>query len=225
MWRRNWGRCLNLYALLFSIVGGLNRCDAVALSNRLRGNRDTGSFDSLSGRVDANGHRCRQRQTRRHDRHSDCTGVDWQGLQDGDLWQWEVALDRQGRDDGLCPLPNLLPLTKDLRNNRLGSLDLEQGMINRMDWDGHSLAIRTKIKVLARRVQALVANSVNSLAAARGVAHSAVLDEVLARLAVDDVIELENLDEAVIGMLLIGDSLARFANVEIRTFDTFLCIC
>jgi hypothetical protein len=90
-----------------------------------------------------------------------------------------------------------------------------------VDWDGHSLAIRTKIKVLARRVHALVANSVNSLAAARGVAHSAVLDEVLARVTVDDVIELTNLDEAVIGVLLIGDSLARFANVEIGTFDTF----
>ena len=73
-------------------------------------------------------------------------------------------------------------------------------------------------------MHALVTNSVDSLAAARGVAHSAVLDEILARLAVDDVIELTNFDEAVIGMLLIGDNLARFANVEIGTFDTFLCI-
>lgn len=73
-------------------------------------------------------------------------------------------------------------------------------------------------------MHALVADSVNSLAAARGVTHSTVLDEVLARLAVDDVIELTNLDEAVIGMLLIGDSLARLADIEIGTFDTFLCI-
>ena len=93
-----------------------------------------------------------------------------------------------------------------------------------MDWDGQSLAICTKIKVLARRVHALVADSVNSLAAARGVAHSAVLRKVPTRLAVDDVIELINLDEAVVGVLLIDDSLARFANVEIGTFDTFLCI-
>jgi hypothetical protein len=97
-------------------------------------------------------------------------------------------------------------------------------MINRVDWDGQSLAICTKIKVLARRVHALVANSMNSLAAARGVAHSTMLGEVPARLTVDDVIELRNLDEAVVGVLLIGDSLARFANVEIGTFDTFLCI-
>ena len=97
-------------------------------------------------------------------------------------------------------------------------------MINRVDWDGQSLAIRTKIKVLARRVQALVADSMNSLAATRGVTHSTMLDKVPARLAVDDIIELGNLDEAVVGVLLIGDSLARFANVEIGTFDTFLCI-
>src|SRR6266404_4369726 len=97
-------------------------------------------------------------------------------------------------------------------------------MINWMDRDGQSLAICTKIKVLARRVHAFVANSVDSLAAARSVAHSAVLGHVSARMAVDDVIEVVNFDEAMVRVLLISDSLARFANVEIGTFDTFLYI-
>ena len=64
----------------------------------------------------------------------------------------------------------------------------------------------------------------DSFAATRSVAHSAVLGHVSARMAVNDVIELANFDEAVVRVLLIGDSLARFANIEIGTFDTFLYI-
>ena len=97
-------------------------------------------------------------------------------------------------------------------------------MINRVDRDGQSLAIRTEIKVLARRVHAFVANTVDSLDAAGGVAHSAVLGHVPARVTVDNVIELRNLDKAVVGMLLICNGLARFADIEIWTFDTFLYI-
>lgn len=97
-------------------------------------------------------------------------------------------------------------------------------MIDRVNGDGQSLTIRTKIKVFARRVYALVANTMDSLAAARGVAHRAVLSHVPARVAVDDVIERRNLDKAVVRMLLVGNSLARFTGIEIRTFDTFLYI-
>lgn len=93
-----------------------------------------------------------------------------------------------------------------------------------MDRDGQRLAICTEIKVLAGRVHALVANSVDSLAAARGVAHSAVLGHISARMAVYDVIEFVNFDEAVVRVLLIGNNLARLADVEIGTFDTFLYI-
>jgi hypothetical protein len=147
--------------------------------------------------------------------------VNRQGLQDRDLRQGEAALASQGGDHGLRLLPNLLPLTKDLRDNRLGVLDFEQGLINWMNRDGQSLAIRTEIKVLARGVHAFVANSMDSLAAARSVAHSAVLGHVSARMAEDDVIEAVNFDEAVVRMLLISDSLASFADVEIGTFDAF----
>ena len=35
-WRNDWGRCLSLYALLFSVVSGLNRRDAAALPDCLR---------------------------------------------------------------------------------------------------------------------------------------------------------------------------------------------
>jgi hypothetical protein len=65
----------------------------------------------------------------------------------------------------------------------------------------------------------------NSLTAAMGVTHSAVFGHVPATVAVDNIIELGNLDEAVVRMLLICDSLAGFADVEIGTFNTFLCIC
>ena len=93
-----------------------------------------------------------------------------------------------------------------------------------MDRDGQRLAICTEVKVLAGGVHALIANSVDSLAAARGVAHSAVLGRVSARMAVDEVIERVNFDEAVVRVLLIGNDLARLADVEIGTFDTFLYI-